>query len=124
LIRFQADADLRHSIVTAVRRLEPAISFASAVDSGITGLADPEILEFAAGEGRILVSHDRRTIIHHFRNHLAARKSSPGVFLVPQSAPLGPIAEVLVVVWAVSEAEEWRDQLRHLPSLSRHVFSR
>jgi hypothetical protein len=36
-LRFQADADLRHSIAKAVRQREPGIDFASAADSGLAG---------------------------------------------------------------------------------------
>jgi hypothetical protein len=73
-LRFQADNDLRFAIVRAVRRQEPAIDFASAQEAGLDGLADPELFERIAAEGRILVSHDRRTMLNHFRNRLAAGK--------------------------------------------------
>jgi hypothetical protein len=61
----------------AVRRLEPAIGFASAQEAGLDGLSDDEVLDRAAIEGRVLVLHDRRTMVNQFRNHLAAGKSSP-----------------------------------------------
>jgi hypothetical protein len=124
LIRFQADADIHHRIVLAVRRREPAIDFASAADSGLIGLTDPEVLEIAASQDRILVTHDRRTMPGHFRDRIDAGKSSPGVFIVSQFAPIGPVVEAVVMVWAASEAAEWRDQGFHLPSMSNHVFSR
>jgi len=66
-IRFQADADLNFDIVKAVRRREPAIDFASAADADLEGIADPEILESAASTNRVLVSHDRRTMLHTYR---------------------------------------------------------
>jgi hypothetical protein len=124
LIRFQADADIHHRIVLAVRRREPAIDFASAADSGLIGLTDPEVLEIAASQNRILVTHDRRTMPGHFRDRIDEGKSSPGVFIVSQFAPIGPVVEAVVMVWAASEAAEWRDQVFHLPSMSNHLFSR
>jgi hypothetical protein len=124
LIRFQADADIHHGIVVAVRRREPAIDFASAVDRELIGVPDPDVLEIAAGQDRILITHDRRTMLYHFRNRLEDGKSSPGVFLVSQFAPLGSVIDALVMVWAASDSAEWHDQVRHLPSLSRHVFPR
>ena len=45
MIRFQADADVHNGIVLAVRRREPAIDFASADDSVLDGVPDPEVLE-------------------------------------------------------------------------------
>ncbi|MCX6599923.1 MAG: DUF5615 family PIN-like protein [Acidobacteria bacterium] len=124
MIRFLADADLRYGVVKALRRKEPAIDFASADDAGLAGVPDPEVLEIAAQQGRILVSHDRRTMADHFRARLAAGKSSPGVFLVPQSLPIGQVVEALMMVWAASEPADWEDQLRYLPSMTRHFFSR
>jgi hypothetical protein len=124
LIRFQADADLRNGIVKAVRLREPSIDFASAADSQLHGVADPEVLEIAANDSRILITHDRRTMIDHFRARLAEGKSSPGVFLVTQSESTGQIVEAIVMVWAASEPQDWENQVRYLPSMSRHYFAR
>jgi len=122
-LRFQADADLKYAIVKAVRRREPGIGFASADESGLEGVSDPELLDLAAREGRILVSHDRRTMLDHFRARLSAGESSPGLFVVSQGAPIGPVVGAIVLAWAASEPSEWRDQIHHhLPSLARHMF--
>jgi hypothetical protein len=63
-------------------------------------------------------------MVDHFRNRRAEGKSSPGVFLVTQSARIGQIVEAIVMVWAASEPVEWENQLRYLPSMSRHFFPR
>jgi len=123
-IRFQADADLNFDIVKAVRRREPAIDFASATDSQLRGVKDPELLEAAAVANRVLVSHDRRTMLNHFRSRLADGKSSPGLLVVSLNAPIALVVESIVVLWSVSDPAELRDQARHLPSLMRHVFPR
>jgi hypothetical protein len=124
LIRFQADADLHFGLVKAVRLREPAIDFASASDSKLTGLSDPEVLELAAQQGRILVTHDRRTMVDHFRARLLEGLASPGVFLVNQSAGIGEVAEAIITVWVASESVDWVNQLRYLPGMSRHFFTR
>ena len=121
-IRFQADNDLKFGIVKAVRRREPSIDFASAQEAGLDGLSDPELLDRAAREDRVLVSHDRRTMLDHFRMRLAAGKSSPGVFIVSQGAPIGQVVEALVYAWVLSDPLDLRDQVHYLPSFSRHVF--
>ena len=85
------------------------------------GLSDPEVLELAAKEGRILVTHDRRTMPGHFRDRLESGESSPGVFIVSQFEPIGSVIEALLLVWAASDPVEWQYQIRHLPSLSPHL---
>ena len=123
-LRFQADADLKDAIVKAVRRREATIDFASAAESGLERIGDPELLERAAQEGRILVSHDHRTMLATFRARLESGKSSPGLFIVSQGAPLGAVVSAIVLAWSASEMSEWRDQIHHLPSFKRHLFSR
>jgi predicted nuclease of predicted toxin-antitoxin system len=60
-LRFQADADLNEDIVKGVLRREPGIDFQTATSDGLRGLSDLEVLALAAEEGRILVSHDRKS---------------------------------------------------------------
>jgi len=123
-IRFQADADLKFAIVKGVRERAPAIDFTSAIDAELEGVSDPQVLACAAREGRILVTHDRRTMLAHFRARLDAGKSSPGLLVVSQGAPLGPVVSAIVLAWSASVASDWRNQVHHLPSFTRHIFTR
>ena len=123
-IHFQADNDLKYGIVKAVRRREPSIDFVSAQEARLEGVSDPELLDRAARENRVLVSHDRRTMLDHFRAHLAAGKTSPGVLIVSQGAPIGPVAEAIVYLWSLADPLELRNQAHYLPSLLCHVFTR
>lgn len=123
-IRFQADHDLKFGIVKAVRRREPTVDFVSAQEAGLDGVPDPVLLDRAAAEGRVLVSHDRRTMIDHFRDHLAAGKSSPGLLIVSQGSAIGDVVDALLYVWALSDPAELRGQAYYLPSISRHFFTR
>ena len=109
-IRFQADADLNQAIVSSTKQKEPAIDFQSAVEAGFKGILDPEILERADRQQRILVTHDRGSMPNHLRARLEAGHSSPGILIVSQFAPRGPVVETLVLIWAASLPEEWRDQ--------------
>src|SRR5262245_39453098 len=69
-VRYQADADLDRRIVSAVRRYESGIDFRFASEArsggGLKGLLDDAVLAIAAEEGRILVTHDRRTMPRYF----------------------------------------------------------
>src|SRR2546427_3710509 len=61
MVRFLADASLRHAIVSGCLRREPAIDFLSAHLAKLEGIPDPDVLAIAAEQGRILVTHDFRT---------------------------------------------------------------
>ena len=121
-LRFQADADLNLDIVKAVRRREPAIDFASSTDSNLRGIKDPDVLERVAVADRVLVTHDVGTMLQHFRDRLAAGKTSPGLLVVSQAAAIGPVAESILILWSVNDSDDLRDQVYHLPSLAKHQF--
>jgi len=78
---------------------------------------DPEVPAIAAEQNRILVSHDFHTMPRHFGEFVQARGSSPGVFLVQQSASVGEVIEELLLIWAASDAEEWEDRILNIPLL-------
>ena len=111
--RFLADANFRHAIFSGVRRREPAIDFVTVQEVGRKDRSDPDILEFAARENRILVSHDYRTMPVHFRAFVS-KHSSPGVFLIPQKSVVADAIDAVVLVWAASDAEEWRNRLTYV----------
>ena len=85
--RFQADADFNQKIVLGVRRREAVVDFEDAHAAGVIGLPDPDVLKRAAGLGRTLISH----------------------------LDIGLAIEDLLIIWAASEAEEWRNTVGFLP---------
>lgn len=113
-VRFQADADLNHTIVRAAVRKEPAIDFRSAVDAELRGVADRDVLARAASAGRVLVTHDAKTMPYEFGTFVQ-RGRSPGLIVVPQHLPVSVAAEELVLVWLATEAAEWTDRICWLP---------
>lgn len=90
------------------------MDFQSAEDAGILGLPDPEVLRLAAGTGRVLVTHDRRTMPAHFRE-LTLHEISPGLVIIPQNLPIGAANEELLLVWATLPAEEVENRVLWLP---------
>lgn len=113
-IRFQADADLNEDILTGTRRREPLIDFQTSDEAGIRGLSDDTVLAAAAREGRVLVSHDRKTMPRHFAG-LIATNESLGLLIVSQKAGLIVTIEELLLIWNASEAEEWINRISSIP---------
>ena len=113
-VRFQADADLNAEIVAGVLRREPSIDFQMADEANLRRLRDPEVLALAAQERRIVVTHERRTMPRHFAAFIL-HPSSPGVFIIAQTVSVRVAIEELLLVWAASESEEWRNLIVELP---------
>ena len=113
-ITFLADADFNDAVVKGVLRREPAIDCCGAASAGLRGLSDREVLAFAASEGRVLVSHDRKTVPRAFAEFVRTSRS-PGVFIISQKVDHLAAIEALLLVWAASEAEEWANRICTLP---------
>jgi predicted nuclease of predicted toxin-antitoxin system len=114
-IRFLADHDLTEHIVHGVRRRDPRIEFLHLRDVAPRDLPDPEILEWAARHGYVLVSHDVNTMTFHANARLREGRPLAGLLLVHQMQPVAAVIESLLLIAGASEAEEWVDQVRYLP---------
>lgn len=112
--RFQADADLNHKIVVGLRRREPSVDFLSAHEGGVIGVSDPEVLRIAANSGRILISHDRRTMPSYFVQ-FCDTQSSPGLMIVAQDLDIGAAIDDLLLIWLATNAEEWVNRIGFVP---------
>ncbi len=100
--------------MTGVLRREPAIDFQSAFAAGLDGIIDAEVLRLSAQQGRILVSHDRKTMPSEFAAFITDQQSA-GVIIVSRKLPFETVIEELLLIWAVSSAEEWVNRIAKLP---------
>jgi hypothetical protein len=68
----------------------------------------------AASDSRVLISHDRQTMTTHF-NRFVAESPSAGLLIVSQKLDVREAIEQIILIWAASEAHEWRDQIGYIP---------
>jgi len=115
MLRLASDADFNNDIVRGLRRRQPDLDLVRAQDVDLRTAGDPVILEWAATEGRVLLTHDRSTMPDFAFERVRAGLPMPGVFVVRNSQPLGPIIEELLLLAACSLPEEWKDQVLFLP---------
>lgn len=62
MLRFAADENFNNDIVRGLLRRKPNLDIVRVQDVGLAGADDPTILEWAAREGRILITQDVSTI--------------------------------------------------------------
>ncbi|MSR84673.1 MAG: hypothetical protein EXS58_17445 [Candidatus Latescibacteria bacterium] len=113
-VSFQADADLNQVILLATIRQEPSVDFQTATAAGLAGLKDREVLALSARDGRLLVTHDHRTMPRHFAEFIA-QEISPGLLIVPQHLSVASAVQELMLIWLATEAEEWTNRVSFLP---------
>jgi predicted nuclease of predicted toxin-antitoxin system len=113
-LRFQADEDFNAKIIAGLLRREPSIDIQTARTAGVLGLSDPQVLAIAAADGRILISHDRETMPAHFKI-FASESGSPGLIIVSQALEIREVIEQVLLIWAITEADEWRNRIGYIP---------
>ena len=78
-------------------------------------LPDLVILNWAANEGRIILTHDRKTMVPDANRLVAEGEPMAGVILVPDALGIGQaITDIELVVQCYSESE-MRNRVIHLP---------
>lgn len=114
-LRFLADENFDADIIAGVRRHLPGLNVVRAVDVGLRGLPDPDVLEWASQNQRVLLTHDRRTMPAHARARLEQGLSLTGVCIVPMSLPVGAAVQEIWLVAECSDIGDWDGQIRYLP---------
>jgi predicted nuclease of predicted toxin-antitoxin system len=114
-VRFLADHDLNEHILNGVIRGEPMVECQRVRDAGLSKAEDDEILEYAARDGWVVVSHDVNTMPAAAYQRIERGQPMAGLLMVKQTAAIGSIIENLLLIWQVSELEEWKGQVVFLP---------
>jgi len=89
MLQLAADENLTNGIVRGLLRRNPDLDIVRIQDADLMGTDDPAILEWAARTGRILVTHDFRTIPRYADERTEAGLPMLGVFVVPGSMSIG-----------------------------------
>ncbi len=115
MLRFAADENFNNNIVRGLLRQNPNLDIVRVQDVGLSGKDDPSILEWAAQEGRVLLTHDVSTITRYAYERARAGQSMPGVFEVGRSVPVGIAIQDILLIAECSLDGEWEGQVRYLP---------
>lgn len=110
-----ADENFNNDIVRGMLRRKPDLDIIRVQDVGLSNEDDRVILEWAAQEGRILVTHDVTTITNFAYERVRAGKSMPGVIEVDDDLPIGQAINDILLVTECSERGEWEGRIIYIP---------
>lgn len=115
MLRLATDEDFNNRILRGLLRRKPGLDIVRVQDAGLRGHIDAEVLEWAATEGRVLLTHDVSTMKRHVDERLAAELPMPGVFELGQEVPIGQAIEDILLLAECSNEGEWEGQIQFLP---------
>ncbi|MBE9061737.1 DUF5615 family PIN-like protein [cf. Phormidesmis sp. LEGE 11477] len=115
MLSFLADENFDNTIIRGLLRRNSILDIVRVQDVGLSGKDDPTILEWAAQEGRILLTHDVTTITRYAYDRVKARQTMPGVIEVSTNALVGRVIEDILIFVECSKEGEIEDQIQYLP---------
>lgn len=115
MLRLGADENFKAGIIRGLLRRVPGLDIVRIQDVGLSGVDDPAVLDWAAREDRIILTHDVSTLVSLAFERVAAGLPMPGVFAVSSSGPLGAAIEDLVLLCECSVDGEWDGHVLFLP---------
>jgi predicted nuclease of predicted toxin-antitoxin system len=115
MLRLLADENFNGEIVRGLLLRQADLDIVRVQETELVGADDPEILAWAAANGRILLTHDRATMPDFAYDRVASGESMPGMFILNDRFPVGQAIQEILLVVACSEQAEWNGRAVHLP---------
>jgi hypothetical protein len=114
-LRWLADENFNNDVTRALIRHRPNLDIIRAQDAGLDGKSDPEVLEWAATENRVVLTHDVSTMTMYAFNRIEARESMPGVWESSRHVSIAQAVQDILLLTDCSFSGEWEGQVRYLP---------
>ncbi len=115
MLRLISDQNFSGRILRGIGLRIPDLDLVRALDAGLTKAPDSALLQWAAEEDRILLTHDVNIIPGFAYDRVRAGLGMPGVFLVDSHMAIGQAIDQLVVVIECSTPEDWKDRVEFFP---------
>ena len=115
MLRLLIDQDLDYDIIRGLVRRISQLDAVTAFEIGMAKATDFQLLSRAAQEGRVLVTHDRKTMPAHAAELMSRGTDIAGVLVVPRRIALHQVIDDLELMINCSENEEWVNIIRYLP---------
>jgi hypothetical protein len=114
-MKFAADENFDNRILRGLLRRQPQVDIVRIQDTEIASAADPVVLAWAAQEGRILLTHDEKTIPRYAYERIAAGELLTGVVVASDTLALSGVIEDLEVIVLCSTMADWHHRVQRLP---------
>jgi predicted nuclease of predicted toxin-antitoxin system len=115
MLPLAADENFNNDIVRGLLRRNPRLDIVRIQDVGLSGEDDEAVLEWAAQEGRVLLTQDVSSLTRFVYDRMKAHLKMPGVFEVSRGVMVRTAIEDILLLAELSLPGEWEGQIRYLP---------
>lgn len=114
-MRLVADENFHGDMLRGLLRVEPKLDIVRIQDTHLYQAADPLVLEWAAQEDRILLTHDVQTMTKYAYERIRAGLPMPGVIEVRDDLPIGQAIEEILIALLASKPGELTNRIMYIP---------
>jgi len=115
MIRLASDENFNNDVIRGLRRRVSGIDVVRIQDVSLRGASDPVVLDWAAREGRTLLTHDASTLTSFAYARVAAGLPMPGVIQITRNVPISSAIDDILLLVECSSNGEWEGQVLYLP---------
>jgi hypothetical protein len=114
-MKWLSDENFHGDIVRGLFLRQPNLDLVRIQDIGLRAVDDPAILDWAAANDRIVLTHDRATMPNFAYERLARGEEMSGLFVVNDRMPIKQVIDELLLVVDCSQQSEWKGIVLYLP---------
>ena len=115
MLLLATDEDVTGSIITGLRLRLPNLDFVRVQEVGLGHTPDPDILEWAAANGRILVTQDASTMVGHAWDRVNRGLPMPGLIVRGSGVTVRQAIDELAVAACCGDPDDFKDKVIFLP---------
>jgi hypothetical protein len=115
MLRLVSHEDVHDDIIRGLRRREPLLDIVRVLDVGLDHTPDPIILDWAAREGRVLVTGDLNTVVGFAWSRVRSWQDMPGVVALLENVGIGRVIDDVLLVAQCYEPDDIKDQVVFIP---------
>lgn len=113
-MRFAADENFNNNILRGLRRRNPDLALLRIQDAGLIHAPDQTILAWAAVQGRVLLTHDVKTMVGFAYERVMAGLPMPGLVVIRDGAPVGEAIEAILLLAEIGWEGELEGRVEYL----------
>lgn len=115
MIKILADQNFNAKILRGLKLRIPELDCVTTYQFGLEEYSDPKLLEWAANENRVILTHDAKTFPVFAHEKMSKGEKMSGVIVVSDQTPIGNAIDDLELIILCKFENEWENTVTRIP---------
>lgn len=115
MLKIFLDQNFNHRILRGLSRRIPNLDFVTTQILDKQEEVDPQLLNLAFDENRVIVTHDKKTFPKYAYDKIMKGENISGVLIVPKTMAIGEAIDELEIIILCSSENEYENRVEFLP---------